>query len=423
MAFQQFKEYFSNQDFTIISRHTFDGEKDNRYPAISICLYGKGGKIFRRWFNKKSLAIVPNCKPCLNGKDRCLSNGTNTVECGPEEIYLAMSGKMDNRNITSFPFELLTYDALSMVLDHKSRAKGEKSSKVHPTLKNETVFGVTRTYQDPMHVCLSKARKFESSGLLKYQYWEISTLEMLSSWGDYDIRIFVHQKGQLLRSLGAPTFVLENEFLKNKKERLGEGLTYKIDLDINSVHVLQKRHDSSEPCDEMIYDEDAIWIRNAIKLLNCTPTFLDKTKYISEYNQSNTQKISCGKSQLFEFHSKYSPKSHFERIANSYVQPCTEMESVVTSIGKSMAPNKNSIDSSGDLMSPRSSLPRLEIMLFYKARYYNLATNEKAVTLLTLWSQIGGFVGIFLGYSLLQLPELIGYIFTRAKKTREYVAN
>ena len=160
MAFQQFKEYFSNQDFTIMSRHTFEGEKDNRYPAISICLYGKGGNIFRRQLNKKSLLPVAQCKPCLNGKDSCMSNGTSKMACGPKEIYLAMSGKMENNNITLFPFELLTYDTLSMLLDHKSRAKGEKPSKVHPIFNNETISEVVRTYQDPLHVCLSKTRKF-----------------------------------------------------------------------------------------------------------------------------------------------------------------------------------------------------------------------------------------------------------------------
>ena len=420
MVLQQFREYFSNQDFTIISRHTFDGEKDNRYPAISICLYGRDGKIFQRLFNKTSLATrLPICKSCLNGKDSCMANETSEMACGPEEIFLAMSGKQENNNISSFPFELLTYDALSMVLDHKSRAKGAKTSKAHSTLPNGIVSGVTKTYHDPMHVCLSKTRKFESKRLLTYQYWEISTLEMLSSRGNYDIRIFVHQKGQLLRSLGAPTFVLDNEFLKNKKERLGDGLIYKIDLDINSVHVLQKRHDSSQPCDEMLLDEDSIWIRNAIRLLNCTPVFWEKTKSRLRYDRSDTQKVSCSKAQLLEFYSKYSPKSNFENITKYYVQPCTEMESIVTSLAKSMVAAKNS---SGGLGSHRSRLPRLEIMLFYKSRYYSLATNEKAFTLLALWSQIGGFVGIFLGYSLLQLPELIGYIVTLAKKFQEYLS-
>ena len=42
--------------------------------------------------------------------------------------------------------------------------------------------------------------------------------------------------------------------------------------------------------------------------------------------------------------------------------------------------------------------------------------NVKAFGLLSLWSQIGGFVGIFLGYSLLQVPEIITYIIGWAKR-------
>ena len=34
----------------------------------------------------------------------------------------------------------------------------------------------------------------------------------------------------------------------------------------------------------------------------------------------------------------------------------------------------------------------------------------------TVWSQIGGFIGIFLGYSLLQIPELAATFFRWAKK-------
>ena len=86
MVLQQFREYFSNQDFTIISRHTFHGEMDNRYPAISIRLYGRDGKIFQRLFNKTSLATrLPICKSCLSRKDICMANETSEMTCGPGE--------------------------------------------------------------------------------------------------------------------------------------------------------------------------------------------------------------------------------------------------------------------------------------------------------------------------------------------------
>ena len=42
--------------------------------------------------------------------------------------------------------------------------------------------------------------------------------------------------------------------------------------------------------------------------------------------------------------------------------------------------------------------------------------NYRAFGLLSLWSQIGGFIGIFLGYSLLQVPELTCGIIDWAKR-------
>ena len=42
--------------------------------------------------------------------------------------------------------------------------------------------------------------------------------------------------------------------------------------------------------------------------------------------------------------------------------------------------------------------------------------NFRAFGLLSLWSQIGGFIGILLGYSVLQVPDLIAGIIDWAKR-------
>ena len=65
MASQQFKKYFSNQDFTIISRRAFLGEEDDVYPAVSLCLYGgKEGGVFKQPLDNriKDLSSAPLCK-------------------------------------------------------------------------------------------------------------------------------------------------------------------------------------------------------------------------------------------------------------------------------------------------------------------------------------------------------------------------
>ena len=49
----------------------------------------------------------------------------------------------------------------------------------------------------------------------------------------------------------------------------------------------------------------------------------------------------------------------------------------------------------------------LKIVIRYSTEIYQEISNIRDYNLDTLWSSVGGFIGIFLGYSLLQLPELL----------------
>ena len=57
----------------------------------------------------------------------------------------------------------------------------------------------------------------------------------------------------------------------------------------------------------------------------------------------------------------------------------------------------------------------LQINLHYDTGTYKVIKNSKSFNLESLWSQIGGFIGIFLGYSLLQLPDIVSNSLTRIK--------
>ena len=56
------------------------------------------------------------------------------------------------------------------------------------------------------------------------------------------------------------------------------------------------------------------------------------------------------------------------------------------------------------LFSSMASKKSVKIRIEYAMKGYKMATNNRAFGMLSLWSQIGGFVGMFLGLSLLQLP-------------------
>ena len=52
-------------------------------------------------------------------------------------------------------------------------------------------------------------------------------------------------------------------------------------------------------------------------------------------------------------------------------------------------------------------LPAMKLTIKYTTEIYQEIQNYRDYNLDTLWSSVGGFIGIFLGYSLLQLPELL----------------
>ena len=60
-----------------------------------------------------------------------------------------------------------------------------------------------------------------------------------------------------------------------------------------------------------------------------------------------------------------------------------------------------------------------QIKFDYQLQYYQELKYFADFDLETFISNIGGFVGIFLGYSMMQLPELLG-IFTSFQRLRKF---
>ena len=82
-------------------------------------------------------------------------------------------------------------------------------------------------------------------------------------------------------------------------------------------------------------------------------------------------------------------------VTNSYTQPCDEM-SIGINAYQTTKPTESLINQS-----------IFEITIKYPEKTYYEITNNQAFGFESFWSSVGGFVGIFLGFSLLQLPEFI----------------
>ena len=59
----------------------------------------------------------------------------------------------------------------------------------------------------------------------------------------------------------------------------------------------------------------------------------------------------------------------------------------------------------------------LTVSIYYKELTYQVVTQQKAFEFLSLLSEIGGFLGLLLGASLLTMCELIDYLVSLTTKT------
>lgn len=194
-----------------------------------------------------------------------------------------------------------------------------------------------------------------------------------------------------------------------------DGFTYEIKLQISAIDVLKKRADAIIPCNKTLFNEDQMWIKKAIKKMGCIPPFFRKYAIGNKNNLQNLDNYSCNQAQYQTYQTNYSPEFNFREIAEEYDPPCNQMTTIVMTTNR-IVPTR--IDRSRILnlsIASARRLPKIKIIVEYMTEVYRETTIQKHFGMLSLWSQIGGFVGIFLGFSLLQLPELLNFHFSKMK--------
>ena len=179
------------------------------------------------------------------------------------------------------------------------------------------------TYQDTKSICITKVKtKKLDSPLLDYDVVKFNARNMTSHHG-YNLKIFVHQKGQFLRKFGSPDFVLENSIIDGKiSKRMYKGFyirgfSYEILLRIISVDVLKKREDAVTPCNPGLQDEDTVWITNVINVLGCVPPFFKR--FLINVTLSNGFASVCKRNNLTILAETFFRKSTLKKWQNCMI--------------------------------------------------------------------------------------------------------
>ena len=378
----QSMDYLENKDSSSISYKRFNQGPLDEYPTFSFCL--KGSELY--WKHEKMLytkleTTSSQYIQILKG------NGVKHEYNQTSELYENVPMKIVNTSTAIFhDVSLNPLDVISEV-DFVTQQANNTAHYGNGSEGGELLhvpFYVG--YQAPDEVCFTRKSSLEFE-LIRIRDM-ISLKRSLLSPGNHlhlDFSIVIHYPGQLLKSVKTPAFKSSlSSYMKSKV----------LELKVSHVTTLRKRKDSNIPCNEKIKNDDLLILKKIVEYIGCIPVYWQLL--VPTHNNLDN----CYTSLQMKNANQYI--EHLEKVMSSYDPPCVEMTSVV----------KMTRD-----LEQRDE--HFRIIIQYVQSFYQEIQIKVAYTFEFFFSSLGGFIGICVGTSMMEIPNVLEYIAMNVHKKKD----
>ena len=239
--------------------------------------------------------------------------------------------------------------------------------------------------QDTKRFCYARKDGLEQGAFKRAETLNLNLhyLKYKSGSGEKVVSVYTHYPGQF--RTGSTRILLFPLKLLDKSNN-------NIEITLSQVVVIRKRADANIKCDPDNIDDDYQYRKAIVDNVGCTPSF-----WKSFFPVNNSLAV-CRSSKQYEDILNWNLDLRKNEIRSLYDPPCNQMSLVGSFYFKNkIFFNQNSDKGENELL----------FRVYYPSQTYQEITNKKDFGFESLWSCIGGFVGIFLGYSLMQLPEIL----------------
>ena len=372
LCFKDVKIYIDNEDSSSISFRMFNASPRDKYPVITLC------------FNGKTRAYEVIYK-----KDELRKNGFSVKEywetiTGRKNLTIDEIEKLPDFSAVTINLKELTRFYKSMDRNGKYFNKfNSKASEESPSENDSSVSHQTNSslpfylsYQNPNLVCYSQRANFNNT-VLKFEdqiSLDIKTFLRFDSQSTKHgrLHIFIHYQGQTVRSFGKEVFdlpMIENDMKK------------RILIRLSGMTVVRRRLDGKVQCNPVSELDDVRFQDILMERTKCVPPY-----WKGFVNFSTILKPCFSVDQLKRtfWDSSY---QNTRRLINNLDPPCEEF----------------SVTSSVDVRDNR----RLLLSFQYQSDKYLEIRNNRDFEFISLFASIGGLIGIFLGFSMFQMSELL----------------
>ena len=229
-------------------------------------------------------------------------------------------------------------------------------------------------YQAPNEICFTRNSSDDLDLIRQYDLLYLDRkLLMPGNNLNVEIRIIFHYPGGLIRNLDNPSF--KSTFDAYQKDKV-------LELKLSRVIKTKSRPDSNIPCNPNIVNDDETFQQEVIERVGCVPVYWGYLlPILKTHGLCDSPAELKNSSELI---------NNIEKVLDTYDPPCLDMTTSVIF-------TRDSYQRSGKFV----------IKVLYTEKSYQEIKNIKAFSSETFWSTAGGYLGMFLGYSLLQIPELL----------------
>ena len=193
--------------------------------------------------------------------------------------------------------------------------------------------------------------------------------------GYYEFGVKVHYPGQLLRHQ------MQKYVWKERGSNSSRYLTMRFK--IQKLEVIKHRETGKQPCNYNWMNDDEIMMLEKIERIGCTPSFL---QIKTDFPVCNTQK----QLKMFNIFNK----SHYD-------PPCKSIQKILYSYEEYDILE----DWTEEWLNEVNNI--FEVMLEFTDATYMEIEQVRDYGLQDVVGDIGGYLGLFLGFALLQIPEVL----------------
>ena len=356
-SFIQAQRYARNEDSSIISFKQLNQGPEDIYPDITICLEG-------HHFNSGIESSVRDFSDYLKGLSPV--NCSSSCYLNDTEMYFN-----NLSNIISNASFKTSYDTTFIVKD------SDAGSPKYDNLKK--YFEVN--YKDPEKICFTRSYKQDQSkGIIRLKdEIKINNIHFYTREDGSVVKIYIHYPGQFLRNMDLPSVEGRTKKVRDKKND-------KMTLTIPGITALRRRSKPNEPCDNRDVKDDYQVKRSIIKDVGCMPSYWNSQleRYFDD------QSISICQNPV-EYKNIYENIKSLSKNLSNLTLPCNTMILSMGVVAESLRRRKEYYQM---------------ISIVYSTSQYQEIINVKDFDFDSMFSAMGGFVGIFLGHSLLQFGDM-----------------